>query len=86
VAVRGLATLVRSLAADGLAVVLTDHAVREALATVDRALLLDGGVVQVEGAPAAVAADPHARARYLGPDFSLAPPLPYPPKADTIEG
>jgi lipopolysaccharide export system ATP-binding protein len=72
IAVRGLQELVRGLAAEGAAVLLTDHAVRETLATCDRALLLDGGIVHVEGSPAVVAADPHARARYLGPDFSLA--------------
>ncbi len=75
VAVRALSALVRALAADGLAVVLTDHAVRDALGACDRAVLLDGGVVHVEGSPAEVAADPHARARYLGADFTLPPPL-----------
>lgn len=84
VAVRALAQLVRALARDGLAVVLTDHAVRDALATCDRAALLDGGAIHVEGTPAQVAADPHARARYLGADFSLPPPLQAAVDPDTI--
>ena len=71
IALAGLRTLIRSLATGGVGVLITDHAVRETLATCDRALLLDGGVVQVEGSPAEVAADPHARARYLGADFVL---------------
>lgn len=64
--VEALRTSIRALAAAGRAVLLTDHAVREALGTCDRAYLLDGGVVQVAGTPLAVAADPRARQRYLG--------------------
>lgn len=84
IAVGGLQTLVRALAASGLAVLVTDHAVRETLAICDRATVLDGGTVQVEGPPAEVAADARARARYLGPDFVWPPPLPSAPKADTM--
>jgi len=71
IAIHGIQALIRGLASGGVAVLLTDHAVRETLSTCDRALLVDAGVVQVEGTPAEVAADAHARARYLGPDFIL---------------
>lgn len=71
VAVAGFQQLVRSLAGEGVAVLVTDHAVRETLAICDRATLLDGGEIQVSGTPSQVSADPHARARYLGPDFIL---------------
>ncbi|MFZ5479974.1 MAG: LPS export ABC transporter ATP-binding protein [Myxococcota bacterium] len=84
IAVAGLQRLVRALADDGLGVLVTDHAVRETLAICDRATLVDGGVVQVEGTPPEVAADERARARYLGPDFVLAPPLQRDAKTDTI--
>lgn len=84
VAVAGLQQLVRALAASGLAVLITDHSVRETLAICDRATLVDGGIVQVEGEPSEVAADARARARYLGVDFVLAPALPTPPKNDRI--
>lgn len=70
-AIRGLQDLVRRLAGDGLAVLVTDHAVRETLAMCDRASLLDGGILQVEGTPSEVASNAHARDRYLGPDFAL---------------
>jgi len=76
VAVGGLQRLVRGLAGEGVAVLITDHAVRETLAVCDEATLVDRGTVQVQGSPAEVAADPHARARYLGMDFTLAPPVP----------
>jgi lipopolysaccharide export system ATP-binding protein len=71
VAVRGFQELVRGLAAGGVAVLITDHAVRETLAICDRATVLDGGSIQVVGTPEQVAADPHARARYLGNDFRM---------------
>jgi lipopolysaccharide export system ATP-binding protein len=85
VAVSGLQGLVRALAATGIAVLVTDHAVRETLAICDRATVVDGGTVQVEGTPSAVANDPRARARYLGPDFVLGVPLPSARKTDTME-
>lgn len=78
IAVAGLQELVRSLARAGTAVLVTDHAVRETLAMCDRAIVLDSGTIQVEGTPSFVAADPHARARYLGHDFVLPPPLQVP--------
>ncbi len=71
VAVADLQARIRALAARGIGVLLTDHAVREALGICDRALILDAGEVMVEGSPAEVAAHPHARARYLGSNFEL---------------
>jgi lipopolysaccharide export system ATP-binding protein len=73
IAIAGLQELIRGLARGGVGVLVTDHAVRETLGACDRALLLDQGVVQVEGTPRAVAENEHARARYLGPDFTLGP-------------
>ncbi len=69
--VRSLQASIRGLAGAGLGVLLTDHAVREALPTCDRAYVLDGGALQVSGSPEQVAADPRARQRYLGVDFRL---------------
>lgn len=71
IAVAGLQALVRQIAASGVGVLITDHAVRETLAVCAQAVLIDAGVVHVRGTPAEVAADSHARARYLGPDFVL---------------
>ena len=69
--VRALQDQIRGLAVAGIGVLLTDHAVREALGTCDRATLIDGGVVQVSGTPQVVARDPVALERYLGHDFCL---------------
>ena len=71
IAVSELQALVKSIARSGVGVLITDHAVRETLAVCDAALLIDAGVVHVRGTPTEVAGDPHARARYLGADFTL---------------
>ena len=71
VGVSALREQIRGLAGRGLAVLLTDHAVREALGVCDHAIILDGGAIQAAGAPTAVADDPRVRDRYLGSDFSL---------------
>ncbi len=70
VAVEGLAQSLRGLATSGLGVLITDHAVREAMGVCDRVVLLVEGRVVVEGAPDQVAADPQARERWLGESWS----------------
>jgi len=70
VAVGGLVARFRALAAAGLGVLLTDHAVREALSACDRVLLLVEGRLVFEGAPEDVAQDPRARERWLGASWS----------------
>jgi len=70
VAVEDLQRRVRQLAASGLAVLLTDHAVREAMGTCDAVLVIDGGSIHAGGTPAEVARDPHVQARYLGQSFA----------------
>jgi len=69
VAVQELQRRVRGLAARGLGILLTDHAVREAMGICQRVLVIDGGTVQCSGSPAEVARDPRVRARYLGEGF-----------------
>ena len=71
IAVADLQARIRAMADHGLGVLLTDHAVQAALPACDRAVLLDMGEVMVSGTPEDVAADPHARSRYLGADFVL---------------
>ncbi len=71
VAVEGLTARIAALAASGLAILLTDHAVRAALASCDSVVLLDRGRCVVRGTPAAIAADPVARERWLGAEFEV---------------
>ena len=55
----------------GIAVLVTDHAVRETLRTTDRAYIIYEGAIFRHGSAAELAADPKVRAVYLGEGFSL---------------
>jgi lipopolysaccharide export system ATP-binding protein len=71
--VRSIEQQVRTLAGEGVAIVVTDHQVRDALPMCDRVVLLDEGVARLEGSPAEIAADTSARSRYLGDQFRFEP-------------
>ncbi len=71
IAVTEVRLLVRKLAGRGIGVLITDHNVRETLSLVDRAYILDGGLILASGAVDRIVADPRVRAVYLGADFVL---------------
>jgi len=56
---------------DGLALLITDHNVRETLHITDRTYLLVEGRVILEGSAETIASDPNARKHYLGDNFKL---------------
>ena len=56
---------------DGLALLITDHNVRETLQIVDRAYLLIEGCVILEGPSAELAENPTAKRHYLGENFRM---------------
>lgn len=58
-------------AEDGLALLITDHNVRETLHITDRTYLLVDGRVILEGSAETIANDPEARKYYLGDEFKL---------------
>ena len=65
---RGLSTLIRSLADDGITVLLIEHNVRMVLETCTRILVLNFGQVIAAGDPETVAKDPVVIEAYLGSD------------------
>jgi lipopolysaccharide export system ATP-binding protein len=62
---------VRQLTERGIGVLITDHSVRETLGLVDRAYLIHGGAVMIQGTPEVITNDPDARRVYLGESFSI---------------
>ncbi len=71
IAVSDIQEIIRQLKARGLGILITDHAVRETLAIVDRAYILNKGRIEVSGTAAEVAESPVARQFYLGESFRL---------------
>jgi len=69
--VHDLQTIIRSLRAKGIGILLTDHSVREALEITDRAYILEGGRILKEGTPAEIISSEEVRKRYLGDEFRL---------------
>jgi lipopolysaccharide export system ATP-binding protein len=71
IAVGELQRLIGSLRDRGIGVLITDHAVREALGICNRAYILSSGSILEAGTPAEIAASERARAVYLGEKFRL---------------
>jgi len=72
IAVEDIQRIVRELRdRDGLAILITDHSVRETLSITDRAFLIHVGRVILEGASDELVNDPIARKHYLGDDFRM---------------
>lgn len=61
----------KELSAEGIAILLTDHNVHEALAITHRAYLIDEGILRAEGTPEELLRNPEARKRYFGEEFKL---------------
>lgn len=71
IAVAEVKALVKQLTRRGIGVLITDHAVRETLGLVDRAYVIHGGKVMIQGRPETISADPDARRVYLGENFEI---------------
>ena len=70
-AVADLQSVVGSLKAKGIGVLITDHNVRETLQIVDRAYIVYEGQVRVEGTAQEILENPDARRFYLGEKFNM---------------
>ena len=71
IAVNEIRELVAQLKNRGLGVLITDHNVRETLDIIDRAYILHGGSVLMEGKPEEIVASDEVRKVYLGENFSI---------------
>ena len=71
IAVADIQTMIRQLRERGLGILITDHQVRETLAIVDRAYILNDGRIEVAGTADEVLESPVARKFYLGEGFRL---------------
>ncbi len=71
IAVAEIQEIIRMLRRAGLAILITDHNVRETLNIVDRAYLIFEGQVKRHGPKDFLVNDPVARKLYLGKDFSM---------------
>jgi lipopolysaccharide export system ATP-binding protein len=71
IAVGDIQALVRHLTSLGIGVLITDHNVRETLGLIDRAYIIHGGEVLMEGTSDEIVASAEVRRLYLGDEFRL---------------
>jgi lipopolysaccharide export system ATP-binding protein len=71
IAVNDIQLMIRQLRDRGLGILITDHQVRETLAIVDRAYIMNDGRIEVSGTAQDVLDSPIARKFYLGESFRL---------------
>ena len=71
IAVGEIRELVSKLKNRGLGVLITDHNVRETLDIIDRAYILHGGTVLMEGTPDEIVANEDVKRVYLGDNFAI---------------
>ncbi len=71
IAVADIQAMIRQLRDRGIGILITDHQVRETLAIVDRAYILNNGRIEVSGTAQEVLDSPIARKFYLGESFRL---------------
>ena len=66
ITVQSIQGVIEQLRDSGIAVLITDHAAREILGTVDRCYVISGGQVLVDGTPDVVKRHPQVQKEYLG--------------------
>ncbi|MCS7009395.1 MAG: lipopolysaccharide ABC transporter ATP-binding protein, partial [Chthoniobacterales bacterium] len=71
IAVYDIQQIIQNLRSNGLAILITDHNVRETLNIVDRAYLIYEGQVASQGTKDFLLNDPISRKLYLGETFSM---------------
>jgi lipopolysaccharide export system ATP-binding protein len=77
VAIDSIQEIIRDLRDDGIAILITDHQVRETLEITDRSYVIRAGKVLCHGTPEEVTSHPEAIAVYFGDMAGAAPPAPH---------
>lgn len=71
VTIDSIQDIIRALREDGIAILITDHQVRETLQITDRSYVIRDGRVLCHGSPNDVLSNPDARRYYFGDDMTL---------------
>jgi lipopolysaccharide export system ATP-binding protein len=79
VTIASIQEVIRRLRNEGIAILITDHQVRETLQITDRSYVIRAGQVLCHGQPDEILANPEARKYYFGDDIELGHRQPPPP-------
>ncbi len=71
VTIASIQKIIRGLRDEGIAILITDHQVRETLQITDRSYVIRSGKVLCHGKPDQVLANPEARKHYFGEDMDI---------------
>jgi lipopolysaccharide export system ATP-binding protein len=71
VTIASIQKIIRGLRTDGIAILVTDHQVRETLEITDRSYVIESGKVLCQGPPEVVLSNPEARRHYFGENMHL---------------
>ncbi len=80
VTIGNIQKIIRQLREEGIAILITDHQVRETLQITDRSYVIRAGKVLCHGSPTEVLSNPEAREYYFGEDIEIGhqgTPTPY---------
>ncbi|MBC8869982.1 MAG: LPS export ABC transporter ATP-binding protein [Planctomycetes bacterium] len=79
VTIQSIQRIIRNLRSRGIAILITDHQVRETLQITDRSYVINKGEVLCHGPPGEVLAHAEARKKYFGDGIDIGTPGPPPP-------
>ena len=90
VTVQSIQVIIRELADDGIAILITDHAAREILQITDRTYVVSEGQILISGTSDQITQNETVRAKYLGDisfakDRSVSPTRPSRPAANRVD-
>lgn len=71
ISVNDIKSIIRSLTARGIGLLITDHNVRETLDICEYAYIVNAGSILAEGVPAEILQNPQVRSVYLGENFRM---------------